>query len=309
MKRRLVLAWLPFLLVLVLGQVWHLSGAIVPVLQFRVDLATLLTVLAGVLSLAAFSAALVSYRTEIKQQSLREQSEENRRQFMRRLDHELKNPLTAIRAALANLEVEPAFENGTPALQGLERQTARLTRLTGDLRKLADLEQVQLEQLPVDIAQLLEDTVAAVRTAPLACDRELRLSLSRIPWPLPAVIGDRDLLSLAFYNLIENALKFSGEGSPVEVRASEDGRKVSVEVADSGPGIDPADLPRVFDELYRGSNARGKEGAGIGLALVQRIISRHNGEISLRSRTGSETGTVFTVRLPASSTGEIVTNR
>jgi two-component system OmpR family sensor kinase len=73
-----------------------------------------------------------------------------------------------------------------------------------------------------------------------------------------------------------------------------------VEVADSGPGIPPDDLGRIFEELYRGANARGTEGSGLGLALVKRIIALHNGQVQVRSQQEDPRGTVFTVRLPAS---------
>jgi two-component system OmpR family sensor kinase len=111
------------------------------------------------------------------------------------------------------------------------------------------------------------------------------------------VLGDRDLLGLAFYNLVENALKYSGPGDAVEVRAVEDGRWLNIEVADTGPGISEDDLPRVFEELYRGTNARGQEGSGLGLALVRRVIDRHGGEMSVRSRQAGQKGTVFRIRL------------
>jgi two-component system OmpR family sensor kinase len=112
------------------------------------------------------------------------------------------------------------------------------------------------------------------------------------------VIGDRDLLVLAMYNLVENALKFTSVNEPVEVRALEDGKAIVVEVADSGAGIQSEDLPKIFEELYRGTNARGTEGSGLGLALVNRIVTLHGGQIFVRSRQENPRGTVFTVRLP-----------
>ena len=100
------------------------------------------------------------------------------------------------------------------------------------------------------------------------------------------------------YNLVENALKFTSAQDSVEVRALEDGRAIVVEVADSGAGIPSEDLTKIFEELYRGSNARGTDGSGLGLALVNRIVSLHGGQIDVRSRQDGPHGTVFTVRLP-----------
>jgi len=100
------------------------------------------------------------------------------------------------------------------------------------------------------------------------------------------------------YNLIENALKFTCSEDTVEVRALEDEKMIVIEVADSGPGIPPEELPKIFEELYRGSNARGIEGSGLGLALVQRIVALHKGQVKVRSHQEDPHGTVFTVRLP-----------
>ena len=93
------------------------------------------------------------------------------------------------------------------------------------------------------------------------------------------ITGDRDLLVLAVYNLIENALKFTCETDSVEIRLLEDGHAILIEVADSGNGIPAEDVPKIFEELYRGSNARSTEGSGLGLALVHRIIALHGGRI------------------------------
>jgi signal transduction histidine kinase len=116
-------------------------------------------------------------------------------------------------------------------------------------------------------------------------------------------MGDRDLLGLAFYNLIDNALKFSGSGNAVQVRAREDGRSLVVEVADGGPGIPAEDLPHIFEELYRGANARGIPGSGLGLALAARIVDLHGGSLKVASRQGERQGTVFSLHLPAGRSG------
>jgi len=100
------------------------------------------------------------------------------------------------------------------------------------------------------------------------------------------------------YNLVENALKFTSRKDSVEVRALEDGRTIVIEVADTGAGIPPEDLGSIFEELYRGSNARGTEGSGLGLALVNRIAILHGGGVGVRSSQTDPRGTVFTLRLP-----------
>jgi two-component system, OmpR family, sensor kinase len=155
-----------------------------------------------------------------------------------------------------------------------------------------------LERLPVDIPELLQEMVEAARSLPAYSERQVNLLIPKVPWSLPAVIGDRDLLGLVYYNLIENALKFSPDCGEVEIRAREDGRFLVVEVADSGPGIPAGELTRVFEELYRGSNVHGIAGAGLGLALSKRVVYLHGGTVGVRSRQNGVDGTVFTVQLP-----------
>lgn len=224
------------------------------------------------------------------------QAADDRRRFLQRLDHELKNPLTALRAALANLAEAPTEAPRREALTGVESQAQRLSRLVADLRKLAELEARPIEHAPVDLNGLLEEALALARERPEAATHHLNLVLPRAPWPLPTVTGDRDLLLLAVHNLLDNALKFTRPGDTVELRAFEDGATVVVEVADTGPGIPEEELGHVWEELYRGQGARGTPGSGLGLALVRAIVLRHGGQVSLRSRVGQ--GTVVTLRLP-----------
>ena len=127
----------------------------------------------------------------------------------------------------------------------------------------------------------------------------MSLLIPKVPSPFPYVTGDRDLLVLAVYNLIENALKFTSADDSVEIRALEDGKTILIEVADLGVGVPPEDTSKIFEELFRGSNARSTEGSGLGLALVNRIVTLHGGKISVRSSQEDPRGTVFTMRLPA----------
>ena len=223
---------------------------------------------------------------------------DKRKNFLRRLDHEIKNPLTGLRAALVNLTEEKTEEERDRAVLNAKRAVERLTRLLTDLRKLSDLEERAIERMPVDVPELLEDVVTAVRILPAREKREISVLIPKVPSPFPTITGDRDLLLLAVYNLVENALKFTSEEDSIEVRALEDGRSIVIEVADSGTGIPSEDLTKIFEELYRGSNARGTEGSGLGLALVHRIAVLHGGGVGVRSSQNEPRGTVFTVRLP-----------
>jgi two-component system, OmpR family, sensor kinase len=300
----LLLVALPFVsgvLVSVLAQGFFQP---VPVLVFKIDVGMVAFVAGVIITLFLFSFYAGSLLVERQSQRTLERSlkdaELGRRRFLRRLDHEIKNPLTGLRAALVNLQETRSAEERQRAANNARRAVDRLSRLLADLRKLSDLEERSLENLPVNVPELLQDMVDAARSLPAYGQREVNLLISRVPSPFPTVRGDRDLLGLVVYNLVENALKFTFASESVEVRALEDGRTIVLEVADSGGGIPAEDLSNIFEELYRGSNARGVDGSGLGLALVRRIVAMHGGEIDVRSRQEEPRGTVFTVRLPVS---------
>jgi two-component system, OmpR family, sensor kinase len=225
---------------------------------------------------------------------------EERLRFLMRLDHELKNPLTAISAGLANIEhataAATADASAGAALASVSAQANRITRLLGDLRKLADLETREIETAPVDLPGLLREVNEATAAIPAANERVIRVNVPRAPWPLPLIEGDRDLLFIALQNLVANAVKFSAPGDTVEVRASEDGSWVLLEVADTGTGIPEDEIREVWYELARGRAARSLPGTGIGLALVRVVAVRHGGQVAIRSRDGQ--GTVVSMRLP-----------
>lgn len=227
------------------------------------------------------------------------------RRFVARLDHELKNPLTAIRAAVAGLAAGVSSGGPLPdveqarLLETIDGQSARIASLVADLRKVGELERAELEWEVVDSAQLVAEAVEDVVQASVGVGggtRRVELALPRAPWPLPPVRGDVDLLHLALTNVIGNAVKYSAPDSVVEVRGSEQGGWVAIEVADTGLGVPADELPIVFDELARSSRTRHLPGTGIGLSLVRIVVERHGGTVEIRSREG--TGTAVTLRLP-----------
>jgi two-component system OmpR family sensor kinase len=298
----LALTFVPFLIGVVASLLAQGMWNPIPILVFKMDVGVVAFIAGLGITLFLLAIWMGAANTERKatqsiQNSIRE-SEQGRRRFLRRLDHEMKNPLTGLRAALVNLQEAQSKDERIRAAENAKRAHERLTSLLTDLRKLSDLEERAIERERVDVPDLLNDVVDAARSMPAYEGRNINLFITKVPSPFPYVIGDRDLLVLAVYNLVENALKFTSANEPVEVRALEDGRAVMVEVADSGAGIHSEDLPKIFEELYRGSNARGIEGSGLGLALVNRIVALHGGQIDVRSRQEEPRGTVFTVRLP-----------
>jgi two-component system OmpR family sensor kinase len=246
------------------------------------------TLIAAALFLSA--AALGRWQTSRTQHALDAQAltqETERRRFIHRLDHELKNPLTAIQVQLDNLQ---AGDDTQPqAIVEVRAQADRLASLTRGLRRLADLETRPLEIERVEVGELLGEVIDL-----LQAPERIVLDVQRVPWPIPTMHGDRELLLMVFRNLVDNALKYST--TPVQVRARDMAGALVVEVIDTGRGIQPDELPLVTEELYRGRNTRDVPGSGLGLAIVQRIVERHGGRLELRSRLGQ--GTIATVQLP-----------
>lgn len=285
------------------GTALLLSAGLIPnpLLYLKADVATLLVISGALLSLlvGVLLLARANIERDIRTRLARARSSSSaeKQRFLKRLDHELKNPLTAAQIALANLdETQPTGEPNA-SLASVRTQLLRIGRLTADLRKLSDLEIRPIEQVRVDLEELLRQAVETAREAPEGADRQITLSLPKAPWPLPKATGDPDLLLLAVHNLLDNSLKFSRPGDAIEVRAFEGTHTITVEIADTGPGIPEEDMPHIWEELFRGQSARAVSGSGLGLALVSTIVQRHGGQITARSRAGH--GTVFSLRLPS----------
>ena len=295
----------PMLAGLGIGLYLNLSSSYNPIIYVRADLGSVFFFLG--ISLTILSAIFMAFWTNNEKcrrakLDLVISTSEDRRRFLQRLDHELKNPLTAILAGLANLKDNiPSKEQNT--VVSVENQAKRLSRLVSDLRKLSDLETRTLELSTVNLTELLEEIFNSFTDLPEVSERKMTLTIPQAPWPLPEISADRDLLLLAIHNLLANAVKFTRPGDKIELRANEEDQFIVIEVADTGPGIPDTEAPHVWEELYRGVAARGAPGSGLGLALVKAIISRHNGQVTLRSRPGK--GTVFTIKLAHLFPGKI----
>lgn len=233
-----------------------------------------------------------------------EDSMTKRNRMLIRLDHELKNPLTALRTSAASIR-EVVRDGGTlaevePAAKQVDVSSRRVARLLADLRRLADVETRIIEYARVDLDALIHQAVEDASTAPGAEDRMIVATVARAPWRLPDVAGEEDLLLTAILNLLGNALKYSSPAEVVELRANEqiiDGHRwVVVEVADTGSGIPLAEQEAVWDELSRGSRVRAVAGSGMGLSLVRAIVTRHGGSVQLLSQEG--VGTSVRMVLP-----------
>lgn len=215
-----------------------------------------------------------------------------RMRLLLRLDHELKNPLQALRLTVAS-----APDDLAQALPVVAAQADRIGALLGDLRKLAELERRPLDLGPVDLAALLTEVRDDVAARPGGVERRWSATLPTAPWPVPTLTADPDLVYLAVRNLADNALKYSRPGDSIDLRVSEpDDGWVLVEVADTGLGIPAAEQQQIWEEFARASTSRALPGTGMGLPLVRTVARRHGGTATLRSRDGW--GTVVGLWLP-----------
>jgi two-component system OmpR family sensor kinase len=298
-----VLALLPAGIGIVIGTV--ASNEIIPnpVIYLRGELSVLAFRLGLTISVIAIVFGLVAVRIQKRHseeiQVIRVDAGEDRRRFLQRLDHEMKNPLTAVQAGLNNIADVTLDEYLVDELAAVRSQVLRMTRLVSDLRKLAVLESTPVDKTEVNLSDLIHEAISVIQDGSGSTEREFTVMLPNAPWPLPVVQGDPDLLLLAVHNLLDNAIKFTESGDRIEVRAFEDGNEIVIEVADTGQGIPTSETVHVWEELFRGKQARGIPGSGLGLSLVRVIVDQHQGSVGLRSRP--QQGTVFHMRLPISA--------
>ena len=269
-------------------------------LKIDTRLSLALSMAGGLVSLAIalglFARSRVQKAHDLGEEAGRAAEQSIHRRFRQRLDHELKNPITAIRAALA---AEADTENSR-GLAVAAAQTDRLATLVGELRSLAAIETAVIERVPVDRARLTSEEAAAIAEdlAARGVHRDIHVAFPSAPWPLPTISGDPDLLAMAVRNLLLNAAKFSGEDDRIEARGYEDNGLVILEIADTGWGIAEDEIPQVWDELWRASDARSVEGSGLGLALVRVIARLHGSNVSIRSVLGAGTSVRMEFPIP-----------
>lgn len=268
--------------------------AVMPISRIPLLIGAVLSALALAAALGAAAESILGRR---ERRRLLQDVAASRRRLMSRLDHEIKNPIQGIRAALAD---EPSDRQRA----SIAAQTDRLVGLLRDLRKIGEVEHMPLEVAPVDLAALAHEAIEAVREAPGAGERRFSASFPTAPRPLPPVRADEDLLFLALMNVLSNAVKYSRPGAAVEVRGRAEDDTVILEVADTGRGIPPEELMLVWEELGRASEARGIEGSGLGLPMVRAILERHDGSAELASWYGE--GSTVTLRLPVGGPSRLV---
>jgi signal transduction histidine kinase len=233
--------------------------------------------------------------------------ERSRRDLVANVSHELKTPITAIRAHLENL-ADGIEQPDRQTLQVMLGQTERLGRLVDQLLDLSRLEsgEVPLHLEPMALAPVVARVMSEFSVGRAVTDVDLHDEVAADTF----VDADAERVHQVLFNLVDNAVRFTPPGGEVTISAAREGDRVSVQVRDTGVGVGPEHLPRLFERFYRADASRSRDdgsGTGIGLAIARSIVEGHGGRISAVSEPNR--GTTFTFDLPGADDAMSVTDR
>lgn len=226
-----------------------------------------------------------------------EEAETLRRNLLADVAHELRTPVTVIQGNLRAI-LDDVYPLEKEEVARLYEQTRLLTRVIDDLRELAQAEasQLSLNMTEVDVARLVKET--AVSFQPIAQNQQIELH-AELLGHIPTIQADAARLHQSVHNLVDNALRHTPAGGHILLQVEQVGSALQIRVQDSGEGMTPQQLNRVFDRFYRADPSRSREsgGSGLGLAIVRAIVKAHGGEVTAVS-PGPNQGSTFSLTLP-----------
>lgn len=222
-----------------------------------------------------------------------QRSDSTRRELVANISHDLRTPLATLQGYLETLQFKGDRLSAEEKHRYLEialQQSERLGHLVANLFELAKLDSGRAAMLPEPfvLTDLVQDVVQQFELA--ATGKGIRISAD-LPLEMPLVRADIGLIERALRNLIENSLRYTPAGGSITVSVVPGAARATVQVSDTGSGIDAADLPRIFDRFYRGEKSRSgsSDNAGLGLAITKRILELHGSAATVSSRPGSTT--------------------
>ena len=225
-------------------------------------------------------------------------------EFVATVSHDLRSPLTLMRGYASMMEmVGELNEQQTGYVQKIIQGVESMARLVNNLLDLGRIEAgVDLQLEFIDIKEIVERCVNTIQ--PQAAIKQIQLTTRIDEVGIPPVQAEAALLTQALQNLIENSIKYTDSGGKVLVQVKANSEKVSFEISDTGIGIAPVDLPRLFEKFYRGAqrDARKRQGTGLGLAIVKSIAERHKGRVWVNSQLGK--GSTFGFEIPIRQPGK-----
>jgi signal transduction histidine kinase len=251
----------------------------------------------GVAAIENGDESFVGYLEVIEDISREKRMEREKSNFISMVAHDMKSPLVAIGGLTRRLQKQQTSKSDEKLqeyLRVIGDADKRLESLVQEFLEYSRLESVQLklELSETAIVEVLQKTIEAYR--PQAEGQKIRLICDCLP--LAPIKVDADRLRRVFTNILDNAIKYSAEKSEVTIRVRETEREIVIHFQDQGSGIDPKELPYIFDAFHRAESIKKSTGHGLGLAAVKAIVHQHGGRVSVESMPGK--GSVFTVRLP-----------
>jgi two-component system sensor histidine kinase BaeS len=237
--------------------------------------------------------------TELKRQ------DELRRDLIANIAHDLATPLTSVQGfseALAD-DVITNTQVRQETAQLIGREIQRLRRLVGDMQNMTSLEsgRLQLDLAPLDLYALINETLDVVG---FECE-QVGITIRNEMLPtMPPVLADSDRVTQVLLNLLDNARRHTPDGGTITISAKPENQYLTIWISDTGTGIDPADLPHIFERFYRADRARTTTtgGSGLGLAIVKAIITAQGGTIRAESQPGQGTCIIFTLPISKNNT-------
>ena len=245
----------------------------------------------------AFNAMASTIETDVTELH---RQDELRRDLIANIAHDLATPLTSVQGfseALAD-DVITNAQGRQETAQLIGREIQRLRRLVADMQNMTSLEagRLHLDLAPLDLYALVNETLEVVGFECAQVGITVRNEMSPT---MPPVLADSDRITQVLLNLLDNARRHTPEGGTITIGARSENQRLTIWVSDTGTGIDPADLPNIFERFYRADRSRTTTtgGSGLGLAIVKAIITAHGGTIRAESQPGQGTSIVFTLPL------------
>lgn len=217
---------------------------------------------------------------------------DTQQRLLHNVSHELRSPLARMQAAIGLMSQQP--ERGAEFAERMERDTARMDQLIGELLTLARLDAGMKDQLDdvVDLDKLVTDIVEG---AQLEAETKDRVIVARLK-PVGLIRGSDELLYSAIDNVVRNAIRYSPAGGTIEISSDATGGKCRIVISDQGPGVPESELTAIFDPFYRSGSSRQTDGHGLGLAITRQVMDAHGGRVSATNRPSG--GLVVTLELP-----------
>lgn len=247
-------------------------------------------------SLAAIAIERAGAVENLTKAEAAKEGEKLRSALLDSVTHEFRTPLTSIKASVTSLLSDSNLNpsQNRELLTVIDEESDRLNRLVGEAAEMAQLDAGQVElrrephQIKEAITRAVEESRQVLANHPVECV---------VPDSLPVLRIDLDRIKEVLAQLLENAGKYSPEGTPIRITAEYKDKRVTVSVADRGPGIDDFEQALIFDKFYRGRGQRTRiQGTGMGLAIAKAIVEAHGGSIGVTSQLGS--GSVFSFTVP-----------